>query len=66
MSAPKIVKDYKVEVIEKNGENYIVLTLKTEEGEERYLLEWGYFTRNLAVDIMKHNSEISVRKRYSL
>jgi len=66
MSKSKLVKNYRVETLEKGGKEYIVLTLETEEGEDSYLLEWGYFARNLAVDIMKYNSEISVRKRYSL
>lgn len=66
MSKSKLVKNYRVETLKKGGKEYIVLTLETEEGEDSYLLEWGYFARNLAVDIMKYNSEISVRKRYSL
>ncbi|MCD6458012.1 MAG: hypothetical protein J7K82_04100 [Thermoproteales archaeon] len=66
MSQPKIVKSYKVGLTKLDDKDYIVITLTTDEGEEVFLLEWGFFARNLAVDIIKYNSEVSVRKRYSL
>jgi len=66
MSKPKIVKSYKVDLTKLDDKDYIVITLITDEGEEVFLLEWGFFARNLAVDIIKYNSEVSVRKRYSL
>ncbi len=66
MAEPKLVKDYRVGLLEKNGKNYILLTLVTDEGEESFLLEWGLMARSLAVDIMRWNSEISVRKVFTI
>ncbi len=66
ISKEEIVKDYRVDIIEKNGKYYIKLVLITAEDEHVYLLEWGPFTRSLAIDLNDANTDVSVRKVYSL
>jgi len=66
ISEENIVKDYKVEIIKKNGKHYIKLLLKTDTREDTYLLEWGPFTRNLAIDLTSANSEVSIKRVFSL
>ncbi|MCD6563358.1 MAG: hypothetical protein J7K23_05525 [Thermoproteales archaeon] len=66
ISEEKIVKEYSVDIIERKGKYFIKLVLKTEEDEDSYLLEWGPFTRSLAIDLNNANTEVSVRKVYSL
>ena len=59
----KIIKDYRVGEEEVNGKKYIQLILVTDDGEEKFLLEWGYFARSFATDILRQNSEISIRRQ---
>ena len=63
MGSVKVIKDYRVGEEEVGGRKYIRLVLVTDDGEEAFLLEWGYFARSFATDILRQNSEISIRRQ---